>query len=114
MGWETRVIHRGHPEERVIADIHDEEGIARLHIWGRIAVSRRWAPHESIADAWMIVEALKNRFRRVEVHCVGGEFHCMVAAGTSEVDEHYPFCREAQTAPEAICLAALAVLDSEG
>lgn len=73
-----------------------------------------WNPLGSIADAWEVVEAMRKRFRRVEVHllneCNGGGAVCLIEGGTSEVDEHYIADAEADSAPRAICLAALATL----
>lgn len=68
-----------------------------------------WNPVDNIADAWLLVEALQKRFRRVEIHAVGGDtpaYVCMVMGGTSDVDESYVVVTEANTGPLAICLAA--------
>jgi hypothetical protein len=112
MGWSVRDVNfRG--VRRVIADVSDSDGsIYQLRIWG-VSGTRAWEPQYNIADAWMLVDALRKRFRRVEVH-VGGddEMCCMIAAGTDDVDEHYPHIAIAETVPEAICLAALAALES--
>lgn len=107
MRWPVRwVTHRG--SERLIADVPCEDGVGTypLRICGESSTSRLWNPTENISDAWMIVGKLQERFRRVEVHMVEGEAHVMLAAGTSEADENYPFTAEASTAPLAICLAA--------
>ena len=57
----------------------------------------------AIADAWTVVEKLGKAF---EVHYREGAFSCLIEEG-DEVTAHYIAEATAETAPLAICLAAL-------
>jgi hypothetical protein len=66
-----------------------------------------------IASAWTVVEAVGPKFRRFEVHRVGGEYVALIEGGDSDVDAAYIASAEADTAPMAICLAALKTVGVE-
>lgn len=65
----------------------------------------------SIALAWRVVEKLRQRFTRVEIHIVPDGICCMLAVG-DDAHENYPVVVEANTAALAICRAALAALEA--
>lgn len=67
-------------------------------------------PHYStnIAAAWLVVEKLRKTWA-IELHSREGVWNCLVEEG-DEVTAHYIATKEAETAPLAICLAALAAV----
>ncbi len=68
-----------------------------------------WDPLTSIADAFEVIAAVSGKlktFRRFEVHVLTDCVCAMIATGTGDVDEQYPFQAEAKEAPRAITLAA--------
>jgi hypothetical protein len=77
-----------------------------------------FAPSTDIAAAWLVVEKLRERFQRIEVHAVHLHedapcYVCMVEAESGTTQEHYVAHAEAETAPLAICHAALRTTDSD-
>lgn len=67
----------------------------------------RWNPFESIADAWMLVDALVKRGLDCRILVRGTVSACILYSPTIK---HHDFSGKAATAPEAICKAALAAL----
>lgn len=59
----------------------------------------------SIADAWQVVEKLRETWA-IELHGREGVWNCLVEEG-DEVTAHFIATAEAGTAPLAICKAAL-------
>jgi|SRR6185503_6855714 len=66
-----------------------------------------------IAAAFQVVEAILKRFRRFEIHALPDCYAVQVEDGTDDINSYYVANVEAETAPLAICRAALAALGVE-
>ncbi|WP_199425796.1 BC1872 family protein [Thermaerobacillus caldiproteolyticus] len=66
---------------------------------------REWSPTIDIADAWQVVEKLIDEGYDINVYNHNKEFN--VEINIEEDDKHLWFYGEADSAPLAICLAAL-------
>ena len=92
----------------------DTSNMLRSEIW---ADGKRkiygFNPSEDISAAFDVVEKMREKFRRVEVHGIGQKHDterawvCMIEGGEDAVTEHYIAEAVAETAPLAICRAAL-------
>lgn len=102
MGWRVAQSGRGSTVAFTRDEFEHEQILATDHPWETVT----WSPRTSLSDAWMLVEALRKRFRGVEVLGRKDGYCCLIEAGTNDVDEHYVGEADADSAPRAICLAA--------
>ena len=73
-----------------------------------------WVPlaySTNISRAWLVVEKMRKTFRRFEVHALADCFCCLVEEGSRDIDSSYIADSESDTAPEAICRAALEAVE---
>lgn len=63
---------------------------------------REWSPSEDIADAWLVVEKLARRRYEVGVQTSDGRYTVLIARNGQA-----SAAASAETAPHAICLAAI-------
>lgn len=98
MGFETVNFKSSDPHEIIVTK--DAEGNMRMAV-----------PFYStdIAAAWEVVEKLRDTWA-IELHGRDGAWSCLVEEG-DEVTAHFIAIAEADTAPLAICLAALKVVE---
>lgn len=110
LGWR---IHTQRAVSGVFA--HNLESI--YEIWkdengDDAAVVSDWSPPTKIGDAWLVVEKLQNRFwLELKSPCSSGGkwFASFAPLGASGWNGQPDFCGTGETAPLAVCRAALAV-----
>ena len=92
MGWKMFEIKL--TDSRVIGGFYDD---------GKIFIGvGEWSPTSDIRVAWQVVKKFYEKGDKVTVtNTLGGNWCCYVSTGTSQ------FSAIAETAPLAICLAAL-------
>ena len=85
-----------------------------LSLWRQAGREERWSPSRDIADAWELVERLGLWLIRDEGHwiaCQPEPDDVYVDAVTGIIDGHLQNIAAADTAPLAICLAALKAME---
>jgi hypothetical protein len=106
MEWE-QIMDFEHKSKTYIA-FKDADGYPRF-IDSKTSIGKLWSPATNIADAWMVVEKM------IELE-IEGDFHLEHLDGAGwrvgicGRDEWFPY---AETAPEAICLAALKAVEDK-
>jgi hypothetical protein len=66
-----------------------------------------WRPSTNIAHAWEVVEHLRGWWTAVELKSIDECCACLIEDNSGDVNERYVATAEADTAPLAICRAAL-------
>ncbi len=69
---------------------------------------QNWNPSTQIADAWLVVEKMKNDWCNLEFMC--GRYQAKFKTGARVIEYKY-YEAQADTAPLAICLAALKAIE---
>lgn len=96
MGWKEGFAFEFHSEDDIIY-IHDMNGFKVI-----------WNPLQNIADAWQVVEKMKSLGWRyiLSNKTAFGDVYCYFFD-----DNTKPIYHTAQTEKEAICMAALKVIE---
>ncbi|WP_203363062.1 hypothetical protein [Bacillus sp. REN10] len=101
MGWEIKKSELVNAEQTVNTYIESEYVLDVLLF--NDDIHREWNPSEDISDAWIVVEKLSKEFGVKVYQDEGAPCECDLHHWSEEPKYH----GEAETAPMAICLAAL-------
>ncbi len=75
--------------------------------------ARHFAPDKLISDAWLIVEALREKGWEMELNSWLSEYRVVFRRFLMALKEHQGIVGRAPTAPEAIVAAAIKVMEGE-
>ena len=97
------------PEGTIFIGTQEEYG--RLSVGGSWLLTNQWSPSTSIADAWEVVEKMQsmNNQRDIHIECLLDKWSVSMChfERDGESMEWGDWTIDANTAPHAICLAAL-------
>ncbi len=114
--WQNDEPVMWNPNDYVL--LNEDGSVAQLmYIPGGYAawVIERYS--ENIESAWKVLEKLRDKYTNVALHAANGwglSLGSIKVSDDGKVTEEWTEPIPAETAPLAICLAALAALDGEG